>query len=215
MSKHGTISSGFPGWYIQFQTDVLLQLPRPNELSKSVADKLHSDRGLMKKALRAALNLPTSKVVFTELFRDTNELSIQLPALKRPTFEYLQPQYGIKSIERDDSTEEPVTLTLATVLAVGSTNAINGKEYEVRIAEHLDSLLGFQHRQWLLEHQDEFPEFMALLGRVYIDFPGLVVVYRDGDRHIPSCRQSGSRWDDCWDWLGGGFHSSGRVAFGK
>jgi hypothetical protein len=220
MPKHGTISTDFPGWYVQFQTDVLLQLPRPDELSKCVADRLHNNRGLMKKSLRAAL-CPTAtksgaKTIFTDLFRETGEVSIQFPALKRPTLEYLQSKYDwIKSIERDTSTEESVTLSLATVLAAGSTASIGGREYELRIAEHLNSLLGFQHREWLLEHQAECPEFMALLGKVYIDFPGIVVVCRDSDRHIPYCNRNGSRWGGNWNWLSDDFLVNGRIAVGK
>jgi hypothetical protein len=220
MPKHGTISTDFPGWYVQFQTDVLLQLPRPNELSECVADRLHNSRGLMKKALRTALcpsaTKSGAKTIFTDLFRATSELSIQLPALKRPTLEYLQSKYDwIGSIERDTSTEEPVTLSLVTVLAAGSTASINGKEYELRIAEYLNSLLGFQHREWLLEHQAEFPEFMALLGKIYIDFSGIVVVGRGGGRDVPDCPRGGSRWADNWNWLSSGFGVNGRIAFGK
>jgi hypothetical protein len=151
-----------------------------------------------------------------EYFRETGELSIQLPALKRPTLKELQKNNDwIKSIERDNSTEAPVTLTLATVLVPDDDGSIDGKEYEKRIALKHDSLLGFQHRQWLLEHQDEFPEFMALLGKVYIDFPGLVVVSRGGGRRVPCCDQGGSRWGVSWSWLGVKFSSYGRVAFGK
>jgi hypothetical protein len=216
MPKHGTISTEFPGWYVQFQTDVLLQLPRPDEISEGVAAKLHSNRGLMKRALRKALNLPTIPIVFTDLFRETGELSIQIPALKRPTLEYLQSKNDwIDHIERDTSTEEPVTLTLATVLAAGSADSINRAEYEKRIAEHLNVLLGFQHYEWLLEHQTEHPQFMALLGKIYIDFSGIVVVHRGGGRSVPYCSQYGSRWCGRWDWLSDGFHAHGRLAVGK
>lgn len=223
MPKHGTISTEIPGWYIQFQADVLLQLPRPDELPQSVADRLHDNRGLMKKALRTALcppvtepAEPAAKTIFTDLFRETGELSIQLPALKQPTLKELQAKYGwIDRIERDTSTEAPVTLSLATVLAMGSTSSIGGAEYEKRIALKHDSLLGFQHQQWLLEHQTEFPEFMALLGKVYIDFPGIVVVLRDGPRNVPYCSRNGSRWDVSWYWLRNLFNSNGRIAFGK
>lgn len=58
MSHHGTLSNEFPGWYIQFQADVLLQLPRPDALSKDVADGWHNNRGAMKKALRQTLCPP-------------------------------------------------------------------------------------------------------------------------------------------------------------
>jgi len=149
-------------------------------------------------------------------FRETGEVSIQLPALKRPTLKELQSKYDwIKSIERDTSTEEAVTLTFATVLTPSDGNSIDGREYEKRIALKHDALLGFQHMAWLIEHQDEFPEFKPFLGKIYIDFPGLVVVNRDGDRNLPYCSRDGSRWDDFWDWLGDDFNSSGRIAFGK
>jgi hypothetical protein len=151
-----------------------------------------------------------------EHFRETGDVSIQLPALKRPTLKELQASNDwIKSIERDTSTEEAVTLTFATVLVPDDGSSIDGKEYEKRIALKHDSLLGFQHRQWLLEHQAEFPEFMALLGKCYVDFPGIVVVNRDGDRVIPYCNQNGSRWDDFWSWLSNDFAVLGRIAVGK
>jgi hypothetical protein len=156
------------------------------------------------------------QVQIGEHFRETGEISIQLPALKRPTLEQLQSKYDwIKSIERDTSNEGPVTLSFATILVPDDNGSIGGKEYEKRIAAKHPSLLGFQHRQWLLEHQDEFPEFMALLGKVYIDFPGLVVVRRDGVRNVPYCGRLGSRWGGTWFWLGNRFYVYGRVAFGK
>jgi hypothetical protein len=156
------------------------------------------------------------RVQIGEHFRETGELSIQLPALKRPTLGELQSKYDlVKSIERDTSAEEPVTLSLATVLVPDDGNSIDGKEYEKRIALKHNSLLGFQHREWLLQHQAEFPEFMALLGKCYIDFPGIVVVGRDGARRVPYCGRDGSRWGDDWRWLDGGFGVSGRIAFGK
>jgi hypothetical protein len=44
------------GWYIQFQADVLLQLPRPfGEISEYTALGWHNNRGAMKKVLRNAL----------------------------------------------------------------------------------------------------------------------------------------------------------------
>jgi hypothetical protein len=153
---------------------------------------------------------------FGEYLRETGELSIPMPALKRPTLKELQANNDwIKSIERDTSTEEAVILTLATALVPDDGNSIDGKEYEKRIALKHNSLLGFQHRQWLLEHQDEFPELKALLGKIYIDFPGIVVVNRDGSRGVPYCGRSGSRWDGGWRWLGDEFGVDGRIAFGK
>jgi hypothetical protein len=65
MSDHGTVSNEMPGWYIQLQTDVLLQLPRPGEISEKIALGWHDNRGAMKKALREAL-LPPGKPASAE-----------------------------------------------------------------------------------------------------------------------------------------------------
>jgi len=156
------------------------------------------------------------QVQIGERFRETDEVSIQLPALKRPTLEELQSKHdGIKSIEGDTSTEEPVTMAFATVLMPDDGNSIDGKEYERRIALKYNSLHGLQHRDWLIEHQDEFPELKPFLGKIYIDFSGIVVVRCDGDRTVPCCRRHGSRWTGNWRWLRSGFGSDGRIAFGK
>jgi hypothetical protein len=156
------------------------------------------------------------QVQIGEHFRETGEISIQLPALKRPTLKELQANNDwIKSIERDTSTEEAVTLTFATVLVPDDGSSIDGKEYEKRIALKHNALLGFQHMMWLIEHQDEFPELKPFLGKVYIDFPGIVVVHRDGDRRVPCCAQDGSRWGARWHWLSVRFSVNGRIAFGK
>jgi hypothetical protein len=157
------------------------------------------------------------RVQIGDYFRNTGELSIKIPALKRYTLEQIQekhPGMNIVSVE-DTSTEEEVTLSLATVLVPSDDGSIEGEEYWKRVVAKLNSLLGIQHRDWLVEHQTEFPEFMALLGKVWIDFLGTIVVRRNGDRNAPDCYQDGSRWRGGWHWLGRDFHGLGRVAFGK
>lgn len=150
-----------------------------------------------------------------DFLRETSDLTITLPALKRPTLEELQEQYSwIKAIERDTSPETPVTLTLATALKPRE-QSIEGSEYERRLAPKQDILLGFQHRQWLLEHQDEYPAFKALLGKVYIDFPGIVVRHDVGTRCVPYCYRDDTRWDGHWLWLDNRFYVNGRVAVAR
>jgi hypothetical protein len=146
-----------------------------------------------------------------DFFRETGELSIEIPARKRPTFEELREKYGIRSIERDNSTEEAVTLKLATVLRTGE-DEIDGKEYERRLVSKPDGILGYQQREWLLEHQDENPAFMALLGKIYIDFSGIVLVFGGGGRGVPYCGQDGSRWDGDWISFDSRFGADARVA---
>ena len=153
--------------------------------------------------------------VVDDYLRETGEITIELPALKRPTEDELRKKYSwLRSIERDDSTETPITLTLATVLNPDE-KSISGKEYERRLMSAQNRLLGYRHREWLLEHQDEFPALKPLLGKVYIDFPGIIVVNVDGDRLYPCALQNGVRWDDDWNWFDCGFFSLGRVAVSR
>lgn len=155
--------------------------------------------------------------VTKNFLRGTDELTIEIPALKRPSLDELQTQYlclWIKSIERDTSPETPVTLTLATVLKP-TEKSIGGTKYERRLAPIQDVLLGFQHRQWLIAHQDEYPALKALLEKVYIDFPGIVVRSGDGNRSVPYCNRDGRRWRDSWDWLDLSFCDRGRVAVAR
>ena len=155
------------------------------------------------------------RVQVGDFFLETGELTIQIPALARPTPEQLRKKYSwIKEengIERDTSPAEAITLKLGTVLRPDEKK-INGGEYEKRIAPKLNLTLGYQHALWLVEHQDEFPEFMALLGKIYIDFPGLIVVRADGRRDFPYLRDDGRRWYLVWYWVGHGFNRVGRFA---
>lgn len=154
-----------------------------------------------------------AEIKYCETFRETGEFTLQIPALPRSTFEEIQKRFpGIKAIEGvDHSPTEAVTLKLVTVLREGESS-IGGTEYERRIAPHQDIILGYQQAVWLEEHQDEFPEFMALLGKVYIDFSGLVVVDDGGYRGVFCLSQGGGRWHVGDGWLSGDFFRRGRVA---
>ncbi len=155
--------------------------------------------------------MPKSQVA-TDFFRETGELIIETQALPRPTLEELQEKFNwIKRIERDTSPTEAMRLQLATVLHKNE-KWIDGAEYERRLAPKLNLALGYQQAVWLVEHQDEFPDFMAMLGKVYIDFPGLIVVSSDGYRNYPYLIQLGGRWDLRWDWIDDVFRSSARIA---
>lgn len=150
-----------------------------------------------------------------EFFRHTGELSIQIPALQRPTIEQINeafPEMRFEQIERDTAPTKALTLALATVLPISETRAISGTEYEQRIAPRRNVILGYQQAVWLVEHQDEFPEFMALLGKIYINFSGLVVKRADDRHYIPCLNRFGKRWYIYWNWLDYDFDSEGRIA---
>ena len=148
-----------------------------------------------------------------DFFRETGELTIDIPALPRPTIAKLQAKFPwIKSIERDTSPTGPVTLKLGTVLRPGEER-INGDEYERRLlTQKLDIALGYQQWNWVFEHQSEYPDLIAFLGKIYIDFPGLIVVRGDGSRHIPYLSQGGKRFAQSWYCLSYAFYRLGRVA---
>jgi hypothetical protein len=151
--------------------------------------------------------------------RDTGELSIPIPALPRPTLYELRnkyPQIEAKGgIERDDSPTTAVTLKLGSVLIPGEEENVDGMIYEQRllIPRRRGLLLGHQQAIWVMEHQQEFPELIQLLGKIYIDFPGLIVVRSDGSRDVFCLRSFGKRWYLGWRWLQDNAGSHARTAF--
>lgn len=155
-----------------------------------------------------------------EYLRLTNELKIHVPALKRPTLEELQLKDSrIKSIFRDTSVERPVVLSLAMMLGPHAEDQRELGEHDERIFLTNDLLLGFQQREWLREHQAEFPEFMAFLKlkeTFCIDFAGLVVNWHNGQRRSPYLAPVVDTWADYWidhwEWLGRRFRSIRRMA---
>lgn len=151
-----------------------------------------------------------AEIKYRDSFRETGEFTFQIPALKRPTLEELQKEDPwIASIERDTSPEGPVTLKLVTVLRSGE-DSIGGEKYEQRLAPVTNDALGYQQRNWLIDNQDKVPA--RVRGKFYIDFPGIIVVNRDGYRHIPFAHGSGVCWYRHWGWLGSRFYSGGRIA---
>lgn len=144
-----------------------------------------------------------------DFFHETGEVSIQIPALARPT-----PDHLIGRIARDTSPSHAVTLKLGTILGPKEEH-IDGAEYERRIMLKPDMSLGYQHAHWLMEHQHEYPEFMDILGKFYIDFPGLVIVHSDGRRGSPYLYESGERWNLERRCVPSAFYRYGRIAVGK
>ncbi len=155
------------------------------------------------------------RVQVGDFFRETGEVTIQIPALPRPTLAELRKKFSwIREeggIERDTSPTEAVTFKLGTVLRPDEER-INGPEYEQRRAPLAGRLFGYQQLAWLVEYQDEHPALKALLGRIYIDGPGLVVVDADGGRDFPDLVGRGRRWDLRWRWSGRGLLRHGRLA---
>ncbi|MBI3589536.1 MAG: hypothetical protein HY093_03975 [Candidatus Liptonbacteria bacterium] len=148
----------------------------------------------------------------SDFFLNTNEPSIPIPALPRLSLAEIQTKFPwVKSIERDTSPTEAGTLNLATILRPDE-NQVAGAEYERRIAPNFNSLYGLQQGLWLVDHQDEHPAFKALLGKIYINLSGLVVVSGGGLRGVFYLGRGGKRWGVSWHWLSLGFLRHGRLA---
>ena len=181
---------------------------------QNAIDSLNSSNSVVAESFVDWINHNNDRVLqISDSFNTIEPLSISIPALPRPTLEELQKRFSwIKSIERDTSPTEAIILNLATVLRP-SDDRISGKEYEARINLKLDLILGYQQALWLVKNQDKFPKFMRLLGKIYIDFSGLIVVNENGCRSILYLSQDGRRWclNSCW--LDNPFTRTERVAF--
>ncbi|MBI2888558.1 MAG: hypothetical protein HYY10_01405 [Candidatus Liptonbacteria bacterium] len=160
------------------------------------------------------------KIQTVDVLRDTDELTIQIPGLPRPTLEELREKFpGIKvegGIERDGSLIKAGMFKLGTVLLpdeMEEQRTISGRAFESRIVAKRDALYGYQHGVWIVEHQDEFPALKLLLGKVYILLPGLVVVGGGGYRCVFCLGRGGKRWYVRWICLTRDVGSSARAAF--
>lgn len=121
-------------------------------------------------------------------------------------------------IERDDSPTDAVTLRLGTFLK-STESSITGPTYERRRTALRDQglLLGYQHQQWLIANQHTLSEpqksaIVTLLGKVYIDFPGIVVVNSVGYRFFPCLGQGDKQWGEHWFWSDVDLLRFGRLA---
>lgn len=152
------------------------------------------------------------EIRITGRFREMEEVQIQIPALPRPTLSELQAKHSwVRSIEKDDAPEESVTLCLGTLLRQGEKR-ISGEEYEKRRLSLAGKMHGYQQAEWLVKHQDALPALMALIGKVYIDFPGLVVAGAVGYRSFPYLHSDGERWYLFLDWNDDDLRRFGRLA---
>ncbi|MBI5220392.1 MAG: hypothetical protein HY978_00960 [Candidatus Liptonbacteria bacterium] len=157
------------------------------------------------------------RVQIGDFLRYIEDLTIEIPALPRPTLPELRTRFPwIKEeggIESDISLKGLVVLRLGTVLRPDEPR-IDGPEYERRMLGV--PALGFQHADWIVEHQDDdtpaFAALRALRGKVYIDFRGLIVVSEDGHRDFPYVNDDGLRFVQRWDWTDHDLDQIGRVA---
>lgn len=141
-----------------------------------------------------------------------DEVEIAIPACRRPTLVTLRARFPwIDKVERDTSPEEAVVMRLATVLS-GEEKDVDGDVFERRLAPRLKICLGFQQAIWLVEHQDEYPALKALIGKIYADFVGLVVMNEHGLRLIPCFDDDGKRFTLSWRILAHGFRDHSRIA---
>lgn len=144
-------------------------------------------------------------------FREVESLEIRIPAIPKMTAKQILEKYPfLRSVLKDDSPESEVVLTLTTVLEKDE-DRISGNDYKVRL-KSVRGQLGLSQVVWLVEHQDEFPEFMALPPKICIDFPGTIAVDVQDLQDIPYLYQNNGRWLPRWYWLGRNLDSDCRIA---
>lgn len=68
--------------------------------------------------------------------------------------------------------------------------------------------LGQEDAEFCLEHQDEIP---VELRQCILVFPGTIRRHPGGYFYVPYLDWDGERWVLAFGWLGGGWHSSGRL----
>jgi len=146
-------------------------------------------------------------------FEMCDEFTVAIPAIQRPTISDIRKDFEfIESIERDTSLTEASNLTCIKVIRPDENN-VRKSEYERRVAPWAILGPGYQQAKWLVEHQDELPNFRAMVGRIYIAFPGMVASYGKGQRFYPLLiSDEFRRWYLFWQWIFTGCHRLGRIA---
>lgn len=137
------------------------------------------------------------------LFRTTDSwLTLQIPALPKPTIGEIQKDYPwAKSIVWDSSPTCPITLELGTVLRRGESS-IDGLEYRERIFPVANWLLGYQHRKWLKACLAPASSFVAkYFEEGHIDFPGFCLRDEAGRENISCVGKNEARWHRRFGWV--------------
>lgn len=143
-----------------------------------------------------------------DLFRETGEVAIKMPALSRLTV-----TKKIQSIH-DISPIEPIIFRLGAS-SLPPYVTISGNEYERRMAASASSP-GYQHALWLVEHQLELPDFMGLLGKICIRFPGSRAMFTDVPGvQYPIVYEGCNRWVIDWSHSGCDFSARHRFAISE
>ncbi len=158
-------------------------------------------------------------------FRYASELALRVPALQKPTLEEIRAKAPwVREIEHDISQDSAGFLRIGTILGEDEQNTIKGEEYKRRLSVIPYEFFGYQHADFLVRNQDEFPEFVKIFKEVYenepvvysrpcLDFLGVVVRDENGSQDVPHIAVShDERLILGWTWLARGFRINGRIA---
>ncbi len=151
---------------------------------------------------------------YAAILRDTGELRIKIPALPHPTLKEIQQKSSwIRSISYDRSPTKAVTFNTGTIL-LPNEDRVSRYEFENRMASSKPNLiLGYQQAIWLIENQDELPEFKKLLCKIHIYFSGLAAIDDRDGLVVPCLKELDERWSLFWGLYGDDFNQYERLAF--
>ncbi len=152
-----------------------------------------------------------------DYFQETKlRRTIYIPPMGRPDIEELSAvlQGSSVKIAYDISQTGPIQLALGTILSPEESE-ISMAELDFRLSAIAGRLLGYQHAQWLVRNQDEYPEFKELTGKIEIIFmPGLEVRV-DGFLYFTPAlvpEKSKERWELEWIGSSGASRSNRLIA---
>lgn len=193
MTQSGTAQAEFDGLYIDAQTGLLRQFPRPQALTRDELKKFQKNQAAVQRGL-----LLIAKGNFEGL-----SLAPQ-PNLRfdkrREGWTLLE--HAPRQIISVADLDEPVSF-----LQDGETS-IRGYDLIGRARYEFDANLGQEDGEWLLDREAEIP-----IGFRQFYFPLTATIWRlPFERlYVPYLTWGGERWHLSWGWLEDGWDSNARL----
>jgi len=196
-------ASDFPGWYVEFQTNVLRQLPRPGVIDQKTADALGKSQGRLKEILNKALTSEARSDCF-ELIQ-TIEITVPTDYVHGTRLSSFKKQHAEKFYYYNDDITDKNFSKATTKLTPGQKFAVkifrqivSGRTTSEERMEFLRSqgaiFTGAQGASLVFEQKrDELPKDFA-----YVSFDEKEALWKDSDGHrrVPYlCRHSDGDWN--------------------
>ena len=144
-------------------------------------------------SINAELQLPKRL-----LCRKSEELTALIPALPCPDLEEIREKFSwVEAVARHCPPTPQVTLQLFKAQRLPGLESVNSVQDGQRelVIRSMHFLLGYQHANWLAQHQNRFPDLLANLWKIKILFVGHVVADAKGELSVPVLGPNPTRWE--------------------